>query len=216
MTSIAGRVKEYLDTNFIITSCLLMNIISLRALSRHLCKVLDLTEKNLNAVMSAIRRYKQENKIKETHKTKNVFSDISIKTKDNIVDIYLPKNKSVQENIIKFNSVIDFEKGDLLRIIQAEQGIKVIIDEKNLNKFSEIFSKKDFLSIDKNLAEINIQFSPESIYIKGIVSVISSSLNAGNVNILEIMSSAPELIILVANNDLIKSLNTLNNLKEIY
>lgn len=216
MTNISEKVKEYLNTNFIITSCLLMNIISLRALSRHLCRVLNLTEKNLNAVMSAIRRYKHENKIKEIHKTKDIFSDISIKTKDNIIDIYLPKNKSVQEKLSKFNLLIDFEKGDIFRIIQAEQGIRVIIDEKNLNNFFEFFSKKEFLSIDKNLAEINIQFCPEAAHIKGIVSVISSSLVAGDVNIVEIMSSAPELIILVANNDLIKVLNTLNNLKEIY
>ena len=62
MTNISDQVKVFLDNDFIIRKCLFRNLISLRALSRYIIKTLSLEEKNLDAVMSAIRRYKKEEK----------------------------------------------------------------------------------------------------------------------------------------------------------
>ena len=62
MTQISGQVKSFLDNDFIIRRCLFSNIISLRALSRHIIRELELKEGNLDAVISAIRRYKKAEK----------------------------------------------------------------------------------------------------------------------------------------------------------
>ncbi|MBI2135248.1 ACT domain-containing protein [Candidatus Woesearchaeota archaeon] len=216
MTNISDKIKVFLDNDFIIRRCLFQNILSLRALSRHIIKEINLEQANMDAVMSAIRRYKKDNKAKETQRTQKIISDVSIKTKDRILDVYLPKNKEVQAKIIELNKHIDFEKGEILRIIQAEQGIRVIIEDKNFKHLSDIFNKKDIVSINRNLTEINIQFSLHAAKTPGIIALISSSLNSENINIVEIMSSAPELIILLDQKDLIKALSTLENLKNIY
>ena len=216
MTNISDKVKVLLDNDFIIRRCLFQNILSLRALSRHIIKEINLEQKNMDAIMSAIRRYKKDNKTKETQRTQKIISDVSIKTKDRILDVYLSKNKEIQAKIIELNRHIDFEKGEILRIIQAEQGIRLIIEDKNFKHFSDIFNKKDIISINRNLTEINIQFSLHAAKTPGIIALISSSLNSENINIVEIMSSAPELIILLDQKDLIKALSTLENLKNIY
>ena len=80
----------------------------------------------------------------------------------------------------------------------------MIIDEKNLDKFYNIFNKNDIISLDKNLVEINLQFTSESQNIKGIVALVTSSLNAEGITIVEIMSSAPELLIIVKKKGLLK------------
>ena len=214
MTKIAEKVRIYLDNNFIIRKCLSKNIISLRALSRHLCNILNLEQKNLDAVMSSIRRYKKEESKIRDESLKKIFSDISIKTRSNIADIYIVSNKENQQNLIKLYQKIDFERGEILRIIQSEQGIRVIIDEKNLKKFYDIFPKKGYVSVDKGLTEINIQFTKEASQTKGIISLISSTLYADNINIVEIISCAPELLIFVKNEDLLKSLQIINNIKD--
>ena len=72
------------------------------------------------------------------------------------------------------------------------------------------------LCLGKKLAEVNIQFTEEASKNRGIISIITSALNAADVNIVEIMSAAPELILIVSNNDLINVLNTLNNIKNLY
>jgi len=54
----------------------------------------------------------------------------------------------VLEQLNKINSIVDVEKGEVIRIIQAEESIRIIIDEKNLEKFFNYFSKADCLSIE--------------------------------------------------------------------
>ena len=216
MTNIAEQVKVFLDNDFIIRKCLFRNIISLRALSRYIIKTLNLEEKNLDAVMSAIRRYKREEKEKSETELKKLFSKVGVKTRSNIVDICLKKNKKILEQLNKINSIVDIEKGEVIRIIQAEESIRIILDEKNLDKFFNYFPKNDCTSIEKNLTEINLHFTPEASKTKGIISLISSSLNAEDINIVEIISCAPELLIFIKKEDLLKALNVINNLEKIF
>jgi len=213
--NISEQVESFLDNDFIIRKCLFKNIISLRALSRHIVKKLDLKEKNLDAVISAIRRYKKTENEQNFDELKKLFLKIEVKTRSNIVDIRVQKNKRSVESISKLNSIVDIEKGEIIRIIQAEQSITIIIDEKNLVKFNDIFGKKDIISLGKNLVEVNLQFTLESQNIKGIVAMITSSLNAEGINIVEIMSSAPELLIIIKKEELLKTLNVVDNLQEM-
>lgn len=216
MTNISEQVKVFLDNDFIIRKCLFRNIISLRALSRYIIKTLSLEEKNLDAVMSAIRRYKKDNKEKTEIELKKLFSKVAVKTRSNIVDICLKKNRRILEQLNKINSIVDVEKGEVIRIIQAEEGIRIIIDEKNLDKFFNYYARNDCISVEKNLVEINLHFTLEAVKTKGIIALISSSLNAEDINIVEIMSSAPELLVLLKKGDLIKALNVINNLESIF
>lgn len=213
--SISDKVSSFLDNDFIIRKCLLKNIISLRALSRHIISKLGLKEKNLDAVISAVRRCKKTEKEDTDEKLRNLFSKISVKTRSNIVDIRVQKNKRSVESISRLNSIVDIEKGEIIRVIQAEQSITIIIDEKNMDKFHHIFNKSDFISIDKKLVEVNLQFTGEAQNVKGIVALVASSLNAEGINIAEIMSSAPELLIIVKKEDLLKVLNAVDSLQTL-
>ena len=215
MTHISARVKAFLDNDFIIRKCLFRNITSFRALSRHMIKALDLEEKNIDAVISAVRRYKKEEKTKTDLELKKLFAKISVKTRSNIVDICVKKNKRVLEQLNKINSIVDLEKGEVIRVIQAEESIRIIIDEKNMDKFFNYFPKNDCILIEKDLNEINLHFSPEASKTKGVLSLISSSLNAEDINIAEIISCAPELLIFVKKEDLLKALNVINNLEKV-
>lgn len=216
MTNIAEQVKVLLDNDFIIRKCLFRNIISFRALSRYIIKIQSLEEKNLDAVMSAIRRYKKEEREKSSTELKKLFSKVSVKTRSNIVDICLKKNKRILEQLNKINSIVDIEKGEIIRIIQAEEGIRIILDEKNMDKFFNCFSKNDCISIEKSLVEINLHFTLEASRTKGVVSLISSSLNAEDINIVEIISCAPELLIFIKKDNLLKALNVINNLEKVF
>src|SRR3989338_6524687 len=216
MTTLAEQVKVFLDTDFITRKCLLRNIISFRALSRYIIKTLALEDKNMDAVMSAIRRYKREEKEKSEANLRKMFSKVAVKTRSDIVNIYIKKNKKVIEQLNKINSIIDIEKGEIMRIIQAEEGVRIIFDGKNLDKFFNYFSKSDCISIEKDLVELNLHFTLDASKVKGIISLVSSSLNAEDVNIVEIISSAPELLVFIKKGDLIKSLNVINNLEKLF
>ncbi len=213
--TISDRVASFLDNDFIVRKCLFKNIISLRALSRHIIKRIRLKDKNLNAVMSAIRRYKKTEREADSDSLKNIFLKVAVKTRSDVVDIRVQKNKKSIECIGKLNSAVDIEKGEILRTIQAEQSITIMIDDKNIEKFYSIFQKSDILSINKKLVEINLQFTKEAQEIKGIIAIVTSSLNAEGINIVEIMSSAPELLVIVKKENLLRALNVVDNLQNL-
>ena len=87
---------------------------------------------------------------------------------------------------------------------------------KNLNKFYTYFSKNDCISKERNLIEINLNFTQEASKIMGIISLITSSLNAEDINIVEIISSAPELILFLKKEDLLKALKVIDNLERLF
>jgi aspartokinase len=213
--NISDRVNSFIDNDFITKKCLSRGIISLRALSRHIIKKLGLKDGNLDAVMSAVRRYRKTGMESKEGSLKKIFSKVSVKTRSDVVDIRVNKNRKSVEGISRLNSIIDVEKGEILRVIQSEQSITIIMDDKNLGKFFNIFGKTSCISIDKKLVEINLQFTGEAQGTKGITSLIASSLNSENINIVEIMSSAPELIVIIKKEDLLKALNVVDKLGEI-
>ena len=213
--NIADKVKIFLDNDFVIRKALSKRIISLRALSREIIKELELKDTNLDAVMSAIRRYKKTGKQESTEKLNKIFSKLSIKTRSNVVDITLQKNKRSVENISKLNSIVDIEKGEIIITIQSEQSITIILDEKNLEKLQNISNKPDIISVDKKLVAINLQFTEDARSAKNIIAVVSSSFSAENITIVELMSSAPELIIIIKKEDIVKALNVIEKLQEI-
>src|SRR3989344_4571259 len=213
--NIANMVNSFLDNDFVIRKCLSKSIISLRALSREIIKELNLKDSNLDAVMSAIRRYKKIKREESTEKLKKLFSKLAVKTRSNVADIILQKNKRSVENISKLNSIVDIEKGEIIIAIQSEQSITIILDEKNLDKLAGISNKSDVISIDKNLVAINLQFTEDARSAKNIIAIVSSSFSAENINIVEIMSSAPELIIIIKKEDIVKALNVIEKLQEI-
>ena len=132
------------------------------------------------------------------------------------MDIYLKKNKKVIEQLNGINSIVDVDKGEIIRIIQAEEGVRIILDEKNLNKFYNHFSKNDLITKERNLVEINLHFTIEASKTMGLISLITSSLNAEDINIVEIMSSAPELLIFLRKEDLLKALSVISNLEKLF
>ncbi len=117
--------------------------------------------------------------------------------------------------MLELAQYIEFEKGDILRIIQAEQGLRIIIDEKNYQKIKQI-CKDEIQKEEHGLAEINMSFSLEAAQTTGILSVLTASIAAHGITIVEVMSCAPELILIVRNSDLIEVLKILTMLKTSY
>lgn len=187
-------------------------LISLRALARFIIKEYHLNA-SVDAVMSAIRRYEQDDRFEaKYHEAERVIAKSKLATKSGIVNIAMGKNDEIKNILPKIFSEINFSKGDVLRISQAEQSIKVIIDEKNLERILAIVPKKHIINIEKGLAEINIQLVPEATDTPGIIAEIFLALMDNGVVVRETMSCVPEMLIFVKEKDLILAHKTLYDL----
>jgi hypothetical protein len=212
MTNINQEVWKFIDQDPTIKHAMSYGIINKRALANYIKKQKNI-KTNLDAIISAIRRYNIQQYDNVFLKARTmIIPNIDLSTRSNIVNVILSKDTEIQKLIPEFFSIIKYDKGDVLRIIQADESIKVLINEKNLKKIVKILPKKKILSIKKNLAEINIHFIKDAIDTPGVIAIISNEIAINGVSIVEVLSCFPELLWYVYQRDLLKAYNVLYQL----
>lgn len=214
MTNIVHEVWKILDDNPGIRREMNRELINVSALARYIINKKKI-DANLDAVISAIRRYKldlNEDIFDKAYKILN--QTVNISTKSNLSEISLIKDDDVQELLPKLFSIIKYVHGDVLRVTQANESIRLLIDEKNMNKVIDLFPKNKIISKEKGLAEINIYIHPEMQTTPGILAAIANELAINDINIVEFMTCPPEMICVVKKDYLIRASNVLYNLCE--
>ena len=213
MTSITKQVWKEIEEDIIIRRALEKEIISMKNLALYLIKRRKFPA-NSDAIISAIRRYKEEKPLEKKFETarKVILQSEDIKITTNIVEIALEKNNQTQEILQKAIPQVDYDRGEILLIIQGEKSIKLILNDKNKEKVISLFPKKFITHIEKNIAEINIQLSEEAVKTPGIITTLSTELMLHNINVVEIMSCVPEMLFFVKQKDIVKSYQILFNL----
>ena len=214
MTNIVHEVWKILDNNPSIRREMNRGLINISSLARYIInkKKIDAT---LDAVISAIRRYKLDTHDDVFDNAYNILSQtVNVSTKNNLAEISLIKDDEVQELLQKLFYIIKYVRGDVLRVSQANESIRLLIDEKNMNKVIDLFPKNKIISREKGLAEINIYIHPKMQTTPGILAAIANELAINNINIVEFMTCPPEMICVVKKDDLLKASNVLYNLCE--
>jgi aspartokinase len=212
MTNINQEVWKFIDKSPSIKRTMSYGLINKRALANYIKTQINL-QTNLDAIISAIRRYNIENYdnlFLTAQKMITHTTDLS--TRSNLVNVVLSKDTEIQKLIPEFFSIIKYDRGDVLRIIQADESIKVLINEKNLKKILKALPKEKILMIDENLAEINLHLTNEAKYTPGVLAIITNELALNGVSIVEVLSCFPELLWFVYQSDLLKAYNVLYQL----
>jgi len=212
MTNIVHEVWKILDNNPSIRTEMNRGLINISALSRYILKEKKLNA-SIDAVISAIRRY-------ELDKHDDIFNyaykilghTVNISTKSNLAEISLIKDDDVQQLLPKLFDIIKYIRGDVLRVTQANESIRLLIDEKNMENVLKLFPKNKIISKEKDLAEVNIYIHPKMQTTPGILATIANELALHKINIVEFMTCPPEMICVVNKDDLIKTSNVLYQL----
>jgi aspartokinase len=212
MKNTVGEVWKFLDNNPCIKRDLSKGLINSRALAKYIIKTqkMDVT---LDAVISAIRRFDIGEKDDIfLNARKLIGQTINLSTRSGLAEISLIKDDDVQRCIPELFDIIEYSRGEVLRVIQASESIKLIVDEKNLEEVTTVFPKNKIINIDKNLAEINMHMHPKMIVTYGILAVIANELAINSVNILEVMTCLPEMLLFVREENILKAYQILYQL----
>ncbi len=205
MTNISREVQRILDHDTAIRRDLSRGLINKRALAMHIQKQLQLRE-SVDAIISAIRR--QEAEIKEEEhfsKARSLIKHAKISTRTEVAIIALVKDVEVHQALPKLFSLIHYDRGEVIRIIQAEESIKIIVDEKNVAKVVEMFQKSKILKIEHKLAELNMRLTEVSAKIPGVLAILDTELANNSINIVETCSCVPEVLWFFDQKDLLKA-----------
>lgn len=204
MTNIRAEVWKLIDTDPSLRYDMERNLLNVRAVARYFMELgIDATE---DAIISAIRRYPRENQVKDYNKNVlKLLSKSTISTRSNIVNIAISKGSHLKEVLPQIFSIIKFEKGEILRITQGEENIRIIIDQKNFQSIMEVIPKKEILEIRKDLAEINIHLPKEVAQTRGLGAYLFNELLRHDILLYEVMSCLPEFMFFVQNDQALKT-----------
>ena len=129
MTNITHYVWKMLDNSPSIRRCMSQGLINTTALAKYIIKEKKI-DGTLDAVSSAIRRYKFDryDEIFDTANKIVSFGELSSRSK--LANIAVIKDAEIQELLPKIFSIIQYNRGDVLRIIQADEAIKKMAKER--------------------------------------------------------------------------------------
>ena len=99
---------------------------------------------------------------------------------------------------------------DTLRIIKGNRETHILIDERNLEKFSKAF-KDRIIDIAKNLCEVSLELPQEAVNTPGVFSLITNAISLKGINILDCYCTGPEYDIYIHEKDQQDAYNVLQN-----
>ena len=216
MVTISHIVRNLINQKPMIYEGLIEGVISHANLADYLQKDIENElgeEANLPAIVMAIRRYSESLQSREDITSKYDFkfnSEIIMKT--GLADITVVKTPTCMETLKSLYSLVSYDKGDTLNVIQGNYEITIVITEKYLENVKNILKDEKILNIESNLVSLSISFSDDFLYTPGIISKVTRTLSWENINIYENISTMTELIYIIGAKDSVKAYKALQNL----
>ena len=209
MSELEQRFSSFIDRHPEIRAA--KSLLNTRAVARDFIKEESLQPKNIEAVVAMIRRFDIKPIISYTNQ--KIFSDIKISIKDEITILDYEKSNIILEKLKDIVSGINYNKNETLKVVVGSHSVKIIIDSSNTELVKQKLGKTNLLKKYSNISEISLLFSSKAIKEKGIIAYVTSELLLGGINIEEIITCTPELIIYVDEKQSLKTYEILKKIK---
>ncbi|MCF7861883.1 hypothetical protein K9M79_06575 [Candidatus Woesearchaeota archaeon] len=212
MTNINQKVWDYIERHVEIKKTLLNGMINNSALARSIGESEGLS-KNIDAVISAIRRYEAKQSIKKPYQ--NIYGHFrksTVSTKTNLVSVLLLRDEGIAKDIAGIYSKLRITRSNTFRIFELSNFVKIIMDEDLYSSFRKIFPKKTIQDFEGNLGELTIFYSTDVTKISGVFAMLANEMAMHEVSIIDSMICHREHVIIVNENDLQKAFSVVFNL----
>jgi len=208
--NINRHIWNIISRDIAVQKCLSAGIVNNRALAKHLIEKYSLSF-SLDSVLSAVRRYTVEEEFEEhTKEIEKAMQSMIVLTKNNIASIKL-KSDAFTNIANDFLTKLSLKHN--FRMAKTKEFIKIMVNQKDLDKKKATFDKEYLIEIKKDLCEIRIMLEKDATYLRGFLSRISSELTLHNVNIQDIIIAVPEILIYVEEENLVTAQKCLMELR---
>ncbi len=205
MTNLTHEIWNFLDSEPSIRRELSRGIVNTMALAKYIIKAKNL-DCSVDALISSIRRYVSEGKHNlKFYNVENIIKSSRISTKNKIALIAMKRDPIIIEALPKVFPLIELNRGDVMRLSEGKESIKLLIDEKNLQRIVDIFPKNKIIGVTRNLSELSISFGLGAAETVGVLATIINEIAVNDINIVESIGCIPEYMIFVDTKDILKA-----------
>ncbi|HXW66780.1 MAG TPA: hypothetical protein VEL82_02725 [Thermoplasmata archaeon] len=199
-SSVAGRVREYLDGHPAVADALRLEIGNYSAIARRISA--DLGIPSSAGIVAACRRFPRGRgaSVRESG-VRRVLRKSRIETRTKVAAVTLGLGADVLQRL---GDVVEelLDENSLCRIIQVSRGTVVILDEDSVLRVTRVLRGTQVVAVRKGLIEVAVT-SPESIeQTPGLLTLLTGVLSAQGINIVEALSCYTDTIFLLDQADL--------------
>jgi|TARA_B100001971_G_C18161341_1_gene521558 hypothetical protein len=212
MSQLEQKFSSFIARHTEIRPAYSQNLLNIRAVARTFMKEENVNTKQIEAVVAMIRRFDVKPLIAYTEQ--KIFSDIKISIKDEIVIFDYEKSDAIIEKLKEVVSEIDSNKNETLKVVVGSISVKIIVDSSNSALIKQKLEKANLHKKYSAISEISLLFSQKALEEKGIIAYVTSELLLGGINIQEIITCTPELILYVDEEQSLKTYEILKRIKK--
>ena len=210
MSQIEQEFRQFMAKRPEIGKCYKSGLINRRSLARYLIDNKLAKGNQLEAVIAMLRRY-------DFGKSGVHGSTLDIKRttmKDNILILDFEKQKEFLKELQRIITHIDYDQGDTLKVVVGSSSIKLFIDKQKEAELKDIISKFKLKRRFDKISELSLIFGEEPIDSKGILSLITQELLIHDIVVVEMLTSSPELILYLKEDDVLKAYDVIKELRK--
>lgn len=212
MTNINKRVWDYIDRSTEVKKVLQAGLINTSALAREIGRQEGLS-RNIDAIISAIRRYEGAAEKSRQHKTfYDLLKKSKITTKTKLASILIRRNDYTQEQVAKLYSMVKLKRNSTLKILEVTNHIKINMDDELLEQIEAAFPEEDIEYVQKNLGELIINYSEDITRIPGVFATLANELAMNGISVIDSMICHWEHTVMLREEDLEKAFSVVFNL----
>ncbi len=155
-----------------------------------------------SAIVMAIARSAE--KIRQDYEgrvSQKTFSHAELSVRSGIAEITVQKSSSCFEDLAKLYKIVDLSGGDVLNINIGGSEVSIIFTERHLDAFKKVLRNEKIKMELCNLSEIAIRFPKDYLYEPGFIYTITRHFAWYGINIVEMVSTLSELIVVVKSED---------------
>jgi hypothetical protein len=211
VNSISKTVQNLIDEDLSVQDALQRDYANYSAIARMLMPKIKETvnsKVNIESIITAVKRAKINFTILQGKITKVVArSGLNIRT--DMAKVSVEKNK---ENLEKIRKTLATFSDEFLQVIEGNSVVTLISDLSSFSKISSLFTKKDVIDKNQNLATVIIRSPDDITSTPGCVQAFYNAVSRRHINIEETMSCYTETIIVLAMEDVNKAFAALTDL----
>ncbi len=162
-----------------------------------------------DSAVSLVTKYQPEEK-ERLRSVGKYFLKLTLKNR--IVVVTLTNEPRITGALAKFAMGVDYARGETLHIVAGIETVKVVTDQKNLEKLYGLIPKKRFINVIEDLSEIIVSLAETVTSLPGVVAAITTHLAAAGINLVEYITINPHEIVVVEEKDALKSYQLLEEL----
>ena len=209
MLKISDAIREIIDGNPLFQMGLGHRLLNLSQVAKHIHPLVEARTKKSVRVSAILMNLSRLQRQHEKSTPPGDFKIDNIIIHSDLVVLTFPKTKEVHSNLSSLYGEV-LRKNGFITITEGVNEITSIIERKHMDLLKEELSKQAIRRHD-NVSSLGVKFDEHYLDTPGFLYLVFQQLFLQNINIVEVLSTATELIVYLDKNDVRLAFDTLYN-----